>query len=66
MSEVQQDARYWMLVGGAARVTQALAPLVAHFRFIQSVKESVNPVLMIKHLGGIQAQRFRSNQMDRL
>ena len=53
MSEVQQDARYEMLVEGAARVAQALAPLVAHFRFIHSAEEQVDPVSSIKHLGQI-------------
>jgi len=49
LSEVQQDARYWMLVEGAARVTQALAPHVAHFLFIKSAEYHVNPVSSIQH-----------------
>jgi hypothetical protein len=66
LSEVQQDARYWMLVEGAARLTQALAPCVAHFLFIKSAEYHVNPVSSIKFLGRFQAQRFFPNNMVQL
>ena len=66
LSEVQQDARYWMLVEGGACVTQAPAPRVAHFLFIKSAEYHVNPASSIKYLGRLQAQRFFPNNMAQL